>query len=273
MLIVLTLSKTLNLKKKISDYWDNGPCNIRYSKKKLFSKEYFEEVRKKKYFVEPHIKSFADHKKFKNKNVLEIGFGMGTDAIEFIKNGANYHGLEFSKKSLEITKKRITTYKLDDRLPLIKLGDAEKLSKYFSKQNNFHLIYSWGVIHHTPNMKACFDEIYKIANKNTLIKIMLYAKNSYKNFLVNDTPYRYEAQKGVPIAYRVDVNDIKEITKNKFKIIDSYQDFIFPYKINYYKKNIYKKIDHFDVMPKKIFDLLQKNIGEHLMITLKKIEK
>ena len=60
-------------------YWNRQPCNIKHSKKKLFSKEYFNEVSKKRYFVEGHIKNFVNFKKWKNKKVLEIGFGIGTD--------------------------------------------------------------------------------------------------------------------------------------------------------------------------------------------------
>jgi hypothetical protein len=120
-------------------------------------------------------------------------------------------------------------------------------------------------------MKKSFNEIYKLANKNTEIKIMLYAKNSYKNFLITQTPYRYESQKGCPVIQKVDINDVKNLIKNKFKIIKYKQDFIFSYKISLYKKNIYKKLDYFDVMPKKIFNVLKKNIGEHMLLHLKKI--
>ena len=74
-------------------YWNRQPCNIKHSKKKLFSKEYFNEVSNKRYFVEGHIKNFVNFKKWKNKKVLEIGFGIGTDAIEFLKNGAKYSGI------------------------------------------------------------------------------------------------------------------------------------------------------------------------------------
>ena len=99
---------------------------------------------------------------------------------------------------------------------------------------------------------------------------MLYAKNSYKNYMLNLTNYRYEAQKGVIIAYKVDDTFINKIIKKKFKIISKEQDFIFPYQIKYYKNNIYKKIKHFEYMPKKIFDKLQKTIGEHLLLILRK---
>ena len=93
--------------KKIKQYWNRKPCNIGFSKSKLFSKKYFDEVTKKKYFVEGHIKNFVDFKKWKNKKVLEVGFGIGTDACEFIKNGANYTGIELSNKSYEILKKEL----------------------------------------------------------------------------------------------------------------------------------------------------------------------
>ena len=261
----------IKIKKKIQNFWDKQPCNIKHSKKKFLSKEYFDEVKKKRYFVEPHIKTFANFKNYKNKNVLEIGCGIGTDAIEFIIGGANYYGLEYSKKSLDITKARISVYKLDSRNPVLFYGDAENISKYLPKKNiKFDLIYSFGVLHHTPKMHKCFREIHKISNKNTLIKIMLYSKYSYKNFVLKNTIYRYEAQKGVPVATLVDDMEIVKNLSKSFKIMSVEKDFIFPFQIKPYKKNIYKKIKHFEVMPNKVFNSLKKNIGEHLMITLKK---
>ena len=80
---------------------------------------------------------------------------------------------------------------------------------------------------------------------------------------------RYESQKGVPVIDFYDNNDLNIIFK-KFKIIKIEQDFIFPYKINPYKKNKYIKVSHFRHMDQKIFNALKKNLGEHLLITLKK---
>ena len=98
---------------------------------------------------------------------------------------------------------------------------------------------------------------------------MLYAKNSYKYFLMKDNLIRYEAQKGVPVIDFYNINDLNQLFK-KFKILEIKQDFIFPYKIKPYKRNKYYKIDHFKYMKKDIFNSLKKNLGEHLLITLKK---
>jgi len=262
------MDKILN---KVKKYWNRKPCNVGHSKKEFLTKAYFDEVRKKKYFVEKHILKFANFKKYKNKNVLEVGCGIGTDAIEFIKHDANYFGVDLSDRSIEICKSRIEAYGFGKKNPILINDNCEKLTKVKKLNKKFDLIYSFGVIHHTPNMKKVFDNIHKIASKNTEIKIMLYAKNSYKNFLLKHTDYRFEAQKNCPIVYTVDNEDLGRLFKGKFKIINQYQDFIFPYKIKPYKKNQYKKIDHFDVMPKKTFEVLKNNIGEHLMLELKKI--
>jgi ubiquinone/menaquinone biosynthesis C-methylase UbiE len=261
----------MKLKSKINKYWNKQPCNIKHSKKRIGSKEYFKEVTSKRYFVEKHIKNFAEFKKYKNKNVLEIGCGIGTDAMEFIKNGANYYGIEFSEKSLHIAKNRYELLKKKNQRAKFFKGDAENLDKLISIRGiKFHLIYSFGVIHHTHDMQKCFDSIYKVANKNTEIKIMLYSKNSYKNFLIKKSSYRYEAQKNCPVVYKVDENDLDGLIKNKFKTIFIKQDFIFPYQIKPYKNNKYVKIEHFKCMPKKVFKILEKKIGEHMLIKLKK---
>jgi len=258
----------MKLISNVENYWDNQPCNVNHSKKKFKSKEYFNEVRKKRYFVETHIPKFAEFKKYKNKNVLEIGCGIGTDGIEFIKNGANYTGVELSKNSLDIFRERIRVLKITNKETNLIKASVENLSNVPKK--NYDLIYSFGVIHHTPNMKKAFNEIHKLANKKTLIKIMLYAKNSYKNFMLDITKYRYEAQKSCPVVQKIDINDLEQLVKNKFNILKVSQDFIFPYQIKPYKKNIYKKIKHFEYMPSKVFDKLSKKIGEHMLITLKK---
>ena len=90
----------------VKKYWDDRPCNVRHSNKEIGSKEYFDEVERKRYTAEPHIPEFADFSRWEGKKVLEIGCGLGTEAINFARHGADYTGTDLSIESLTLAQNR-----------------------------------------------------------------------------------------------------------------------------------------------------------------------
>jgi hypothetical protein len=66
---------------QVKDFWDRRPCNIRHSTEPIGTKKYFGEVEARKYLVAPHIPRFAEFSRWRDKKVLEIGCGIGTDTI------------------------------------------------------------------------------------------------------------------------------------------------------------------------------------------------
>ena len=124
----------------VKNFWNNRPCNVRHSSKETGSKEYFEEVERKKFFVEPHIKSFSQFNLWNGKKVLEIGCGLATAGINFARYGADYTGVELSKESLNLAKKRFEVYDIRGNFYE---GNAENLSEFLPEEK-YHLVYSWG---------------------------------------------------------------------------------------------------------------------------------
>jgi SAM-dependent methyltransferase len=250
---------------EVKAFWDKKPCNIGHSSKPLYSKEYFDEVEKKKFTAEPHILPFTDFPKWNGKKVLEIGCGIGTAAVNFVRNGAIYTGVELSDVSLAATKARFKIYGLHGTFYN---GNAEELGDFLPEQK-FDLIYSFGVIHHSPNPTYIIDELWQYMDENSILKIMLYAKNSWKNIMIEEGLDQFEAQSGCPIATTYTQTGVENLLDG-YDIIDYKQTHIFPYRIDEYKKNIYVKQPWFEAMPPEVFSALEKRLGWHLLITAKK---
>jgi SAM-dependent methyltransferase len=248
----------------VRNFWDARPCNIKHSNSPLGTVEYFNEVEKRKYFVEPHILKFAEFKKWKNKKVLEIGCGIGTDAVNFVRNSAIYTGIELSEKSLQIAKDRFKLFGLEGNFYC---GNAEDIDS-FVPVDNYDLIYSFGVIHHTPNPVKIVNKIQKYMDKNSEFRLMLYAKNSWKAIMIEAGIDQPEAQYGCPIANTYSLDNIKELLK-KYDIFSIEQDHIFPFIIEKYIKYEYEIQPWFKEMSENMFTALEKNLGWHTLIKCK----
>jgi len=249
---------------EVKKFWNDRPCNIKHSSKELGTIEYFDEVELKKFRAEPHILKFTEFPQWKNKKVLEVGCGLGTVGINFALNGADYTGVELSKESLEIAKKRFEVYNQSGKFYL---GNAEELSSFVHIET-YDLIYSFGVIHHSPHPEKIISEIKKYMNENSVLKIMLYAKDSWKNYMIDAGLDQPEAQYGCPIANTYTKQDVVELLDG-YEVLSIEQDHIFPYQIEPYKKGKYIKQPWFDAMPIGMFETLEKNLGWHLLITAK----
>ncbi len=245
----------------VRNYWDKQPCNIKHSKSEFGTKEYFDEVEQRKYFVEPHIPAFAEFQKWKGKEVLEIGCGIGTDSINFARAGAKLTVIELSEKSLEITKKRFAVYGLEATFIAT---DAEHLSDALPDKK-FDLVYSFGVIHHTPHPELVIQEIEKVIKPGGELRIMLYSKYSTKNVMINLGLAQPEAQSGCPIAFTYTQADILKLLAN-FEVYACRKDHIFPYSIKEYKEYSYVKKFPWNAMPEPLTHLFEEWLGWHYLV-------
>lgn len=269
---------------KVKKYWNDRPCNIRHSTKEVGTKEYFDEVEARKYMVEPHIPAFAEFEKWKGKSVLEIGCGIGTDAVNFARNGANLFSVDLTPEAVRITRERLQVFGLD---AIVEEANAETLTDtidvYHGKyaDTGFDLIYSFGVLHHTPDYKKAFREIAKIMQPKTELRMMVYHKGAFKTHqILEEYDYDYahaeelvakhsEAQTGCPVTYTFTPNTISEALEEVGMVATSIEiDHIFPYRIEQYKKYEYVREDIWQ-MPDETFKAFEKRYGWHLLIKAK----
>lgn len=162
-------------KKKIKDYWETKSPQTWYSDKKYGSLEWFNELEYKRYNVYyKYFKEFSEFKHHSGERVLEIGVGMGTDTVQFAKNGAKVYGIDLTEHSIEMTKKNFKLHLLP-LYPLgrLKVADAENLPY---PNNSFDLVYSIGTIHHTPDTQKAIKEIHRVLKPEGKAIVLIYAR-------------------------------------------------------------------------------------------------
>jgi SAM-dependent methyltransferase len=263
----------------VQRYWDARPCNIRHSTKPLGSKEYFDEVEARKYLVEPHIPAFAEFDRWNGKRVLEVGCGIGTDSINFARAGAHLTAVELSGESLRIATERADVMGVGNRIRFFQ-AKAEELTSVLHDEP-YDLVYSFGVVHHTPRPERALAEMRALTARGGTLKLMIYHRRSWKVFWIVAVEGRgrfwktdelvadhSEAQTGCPVTFSYTRSAARELVEsNGFRVQDLHVDHVFPYRIRDYVEYRYVKVPYFRWMPESLFRAFERRFGWHLLVT------
>jgi ubiquinone/menaquinone biosynthesis C-methylase UbiE len=265
----------------VQQYWDARPCNIRHSTKPVGSKEYFDEVEDRKYLVEPHIPAFAEFDRWKGKRVLEVGCGIGTDSINFARAGAELTAVELSSESLRIAEQRADVMGVADRIRFVQ-ANAEELTATLSDEP-YDLVYSFGVIHHTPRPDRALAEMRALTAPGGTLKLMIYHRRSWKVFWIVAAQGRgrfwktdelvaenSEAQTGCPVTFSYTRSEARALVESGgFQVEELWVDHVFPYRIRDYVEYRYVKEPYFRWMPEALFRAFERRFGWHLLVNAK----
>ena len=258
---------TKSLEQRIRDYWNNQPCNVRHSKNTPGSLEFFQDVSARRYRVEPHIPEFAGFYLWQGKQVLEIGPGIGSDAAEFARNGADYYGIDYSDESVKLAQQRFKVEELEGTFVCGDSSDAES----YNTLPKMDLVYSYGVIHHFPAIDRIIDNVYNILKPGGEFRFMVYAKNSWKQAMINRGLDQFEAQAGCPYAKSYTKDDILDLLGSKFHLERLRQDHCFMYNVDAYKQGRYELEPWFEAMPEAMREAVKEYLGWHLLVKSRKL--
>jgi ubiquinone/menaquinone biosynthesis C-methylase UbiE len=153
-----------DLKNEVREFWNSDPCGTRY----LNDQEDFEAHARARYALEPYIPEFAQFASSTSLKVLEVGVGMGADYLEWLKAGAQATGIDMSPASVERARRRCA---LAGYRPDLRVADAEHLP--FADET-FDVVYSYGVMHHSPDTTQCLREARRVLKPGGQARIMLY---------------------------------------------------------------------------------------------------
>lgn len=157
---------------QIAEFWEKHPCGSDFIHASEW-KEFFLSYDQFKYTHEPHILEEIRKIDFKGKRVLEIGLGQGAETQKIIEAGAIYHGIDLTEESVARVKLRCELFSLP--YESLQVMNAEKLD---FPDESFDIVFSHGVIHHSPRIKMIIAETHRVLRKGGRVVVMLYHRNS-----------------------------------------------------------------------------------------------
>lgn len=167
-----------NLKERVRAFWQANPCGVKFADAPPGTRQFYELVEAHRYTKEWHIPIAANFASASGLKVLEIGCGLGTDGAQFAEAGADYTGVDLTEAAVELARKR---FELFDVKGKFQTADAENLD---FADDSFDLVYSHGVLHHTPDTQKAIDEVHRVLRPGGQAMVMLYHRDSY-NYRVN----------------------------------------------------------------------------------------
>lgn len=166
-----------NLKDQVRDFWNTASCGEVYAQGNDLRAQ-LEQQAAERYRLEPYLEQFS---KFDGagKDVLEIGVGMGADHLRWAQSGPkSLTGVDLTSRAVEFTRERLALYRLESDL---RVEDAENLP--FPDQS-FDLVYSWGVLHHSPNTPQALREVYRVLRPGGEFRGMIYHRRSLVGYML-----------------------------------------------------------------------------------------
>lgn len=167
-----------DFKQRTRELWSANPCGAHVARDLEFgTREYFDVIEDYRYRLDaPWMKEAIGFDRYPGKRLLEIGCGTGTDLLQFARGGALVTGVDLTPRSAEIARRRFEVYGLGGEFIT---GDGEDLS---FPDESFDVVYSFGVLHHTPDTRRAVDEIHRILKPGGNAIVMLYHRASLYYF-------------------------------------------------------------------------------------------
>ncbi len=264
-----------DFKQRAREQWSANPCGSHIARGREFgTRDYFDAIEHYRYIeYAPWMKQAIGFNHYAGKHLLEIGFGIGTDLLQFARGGALVAGIDLTPRSAEIARRRFDVYGLPGE---IITADSEDLC---FPDASFDVVYSFGVLHHTPDTNRAVSEIHRVLKPGGKAIVMLYNRASlfyFGSIILKHGLLRGELLKGTPseiMSRHVEYSDaggrplVKAYTRAEARRL--FSDFRpCDIRVNQLSRSDLRAIGH--LIPEVLLQWLARNFGWNLLITATK---
>jgi 2-polyprenyl-3-methyl-5-hydroxy-6-metoxy-1,4-benzoquinol methylase len=161
----------------VRSFWNTEACGTHFIRSFTDDRDFFSQYRAFRYRTEWHIPTFAQFAAASGKDVLEIGCGNGVDGLMFARHGARYTGVDLTTEAVDATRRHFAT---EGASGTLRQENCERLS---FADDTFDVVYSFGVLHHTPDPGQAVREVHRVLRPGGIARVMLYHRHSFNYYV------------------------------------------------------------------------------------------
>lgn len=184
---------------RVHDFWQSHVNNEYYTDSDRASEAYFREIEERRYRHHYHLRELFDSLAGSSGRLLEVGCGIGVDSIQLAKCGFQVTAVDLTETALQVAKQFAALRGVDIDF---RLGNAERLE---FADGEFDVVYSFGVLHHTPDIERSIAEVHRVLRPGGKAYVMLYHRDSLVNLIHRALRLPYESPRDrkdhCPVVY------------------------------------------------------------------------
>jgi ubiquinone/menaquinone biosynthesis C-methylase UbiE len=166
---------------RVRRFWEEHVNNEYFTRHGRGTPEYFAEIERRRYASHYHLPELFERLRpiAPGRRLLEVGCGIGVDTFRLARLGfAEVVGIDLTAVAVRLVAERARR----EGLGTVRLGvgDAEALA---FADGSFDVVYSFGVLHHTPRIERAVAEVHRVLAPGGLAVVMLYHSWSLVNLV------------------------------------------------------------------------------------------
>jgi ubiquinone/menaquinone biosynthesis C-methylase UbiE len=183
----------------VRNFWETHVNNEYYTDEEKASEAYFSEIETKRYRWHYHLVDLFRSLQGSHGRLLEVGSGIGVDSIQLARCGFDVTAVDLTQSAIDIARQFAERrgVSIDFRL-----GNAEGLD---FPDESFDAVYSFGVLHHTPDIEQAVAEVRRVLRPRGTAYVMLYHRDSLVNLVHKVLRLPYESPRDrkdhCPVVY------------------------------------------------------------------------
>lgn len=161
----------------VRQYWNSKVADWKIATHPPGTREFFEEIEGYRFEKLEYLEKRVDYAGYADKDVLDVGCGVGNDTARFAEGGAHVTAIDISPRAIELTECNFRQRRLPGRFLLM---DAEQMS---FADATFDLVYCHTVLQFTPRPPRLVEECYRVLKPGGRLIIMAINQFSWLNMM------------------------------------------------------------------------------------------